>query len=122
GVVDQVERGDRVDTITIDEKPPVPATEIAALRNVSLPLVVGKLSTDQLLATLPGYADLRTQYEPDIAVVEMLKSYVRAGDRIEVYMGTWCQDSEREVPKLLRITDDLQSQFGVALPVDFFAL
>lgn len=122
GVVDQVERGDRVDTITIDEKPPVSANEIAALRDVSLPLIVGKLSTEQLLATLPSYADLRGQYEPDIAVIEMLKSYVRAGDHIEVYMGTWCQDSEREVPKLLRITDDLKSQFGVELPVDFLAL
>ena len=37
-------------------------------------------------------------------------------------MGTWCHDSEREVPKLLRIVDDLRRQYGVELPVSLVAL
>ncbi|HEX2060430.1 MAG TPA: thioredoxin, partial [Thermoanaerobaculia bacterium] len=74
------------------------------------------------LATVPSYEERKSSYQPDITVVEMMKSYVRAGDRVEVYMGTWCSDSEREVPKFLRVLDDLKTQFGVELPVTFIAV
>ncbi len=37
-------------------------------------------------------------------------------------MGTWCHDSQREVPKFLRIVEDLRSQHGVALPATFVAV
>jgi hypothetical protein len=52
----------------------------------------------------------------------MLKSYVRAGDRVEVYMGTWCDDSAREVPTFVRVLEDLESQFGVWLPATYVAV
>jgi hypothetical protein len=52
----------------------------------------------------------------------MLKSYVRAGDRVEVYMGTWCDDSAREVPTFVRVLEDLESQFGVRLPATYVAV
>jgi cyclophilin family peptidyl-prolyl cis-trans isomerase/HEAT repeat protein/thiol-disulfide isomerase/thioredoxin len=119
GVVDQTERGDRVLTITIDEHPPVADISIP---NVSLPLEIGALTEERLLAIVPDYAQRRSAYTPDITVLEMMKSYVRAGDRVEVYMGTWCSDSQREVPKFLRIRDDLRAQFGVELPATFVAV
>jgi cyclophilin family peptidyl-prolyl cis-trans isomerase len=121
-VVDQTERGDRVETITIDEHPPVTAEQVTSISNVSLPLVIGQVTAEKLLATVPSYQQRRSEYTPDITVIEMMKSYVRAGDRVEVYMGTWCTDSEREVPKFLRITEDLKRQFGVELPVTFVAV
>jgi thiol-disulfide isomerase/thioredoxin len=121
-VVDQTERGDRVETITIDEHPPVGQEKVSAVPNVTLPLVVGPVTAEQIVQTVPSYSERRAAYTPDITVIEMMKSYVRAGDRVEVYMGTWCEDSEREVPKFLRISDDLKSQFGVDLPVKFVAV
>lgn len=121
-VVDQVERGDRVDTITIDEHEPVGAEKVSALRNVSLPLLVGPITREKVVAAVPSYDERRQQYQPDVAVVEMLKSYVHPGDRVDVYMGTWCEDSEREVPKLLRIADDLEAQYGTTLPIRFIAI
>ncbi|MFL6247809.1 MAG: HEAT repeat domain-containing protein [Thermoanaerobaculia bacterium] len=122
GVVDQTERGDRVQTITIDEHPPVSAEKAASVPNVSLPLIIGELTTDRLMATLPAYVQRKNEYKPDVTVLEMIKPLVREGDRVEVFMGTWCDDSQREVPKFLRITDDLKSQFGVDLPVRFVAV
>ena len=122
GVVDQIERGDRVQRITIDERPPAGAEKVAAVPNVSLPLQVGKISAEQLLATVPEYRERRDAYTPDVTVLEMIKSHVRADDRMEVYLGTWCDDSQREVPKLLRVLDDLRAQFGTGIPVAFFAL
>ncbi len=121
-VVDQTERGDRVTTITIDEHAPVSAEQVSSVSNVSLPLVIGPITPERIVEAVPAYAQRRGAYEPDITVIEMMKSYVRAGDRVEVYMGTWCDDSQREVPKFLRITDDLKSQFGVDLPVTFVAV
>ncbi|HYI08600.1 MAG TPA: HEAT repeat domain-containing protein [Thermoanaerobaculia bacterium] len=122
GVVDQTERGDRVTTITIDERPPAGAEQIGSVPNVSLPLVVGTVTPDRLMATVPSYVQRKSEYQPDVTVVEMMKPYVRAGDRMEIYMGTWCDDSQREVPKMLRIADDLKSQFGVDLPMTFVAV
>ncbi|HEX2121789.1 MAG TPA: peptidylprolyl isomerase, partial [Thermoanaerobaculia bacterium] len=121
GVVDQTERGDRVERIAIDEHPPVSAEVVGSVANVSLPLEVGAMTTERLLARVPDYAERRGGYTPDATVVEMMKSYVRPEDRVEVYMGTWCHDSQREVPKFLRILDDLRSQFGVELPATFVA-
>jgi thiol-disulfide isomerase/thioredoxin len=122
GVVDQTERGDRVQTITIDERPPATQQQISSVPNVSLPLIVGEITPARLTATLPAYVQKKDEYKPDASVLEMMKSYVRPGDRVEVIMGTWCDDSQREVPKFLRIADDLKSQFGVELPVRFVAV
>ena len=44
-------------------------------------------------------------YEPDeqiMAEVDSLEDY-----RIEVFMGTWCSDSRREVPRLMKILEGL---------------
>jgi cyclophilin family peptidyl-prolyl cis-trans isomerase/HEAT repeat protein len=122
GVVDQTERGDRVDTITIDERPPVSSEKISSIAPVSLPLVVGPLTEERILQVLPSYATIRDAYAPDSSVLEMMKSYLRPRDRIEVYMGTWCDDSGREVPKLLRITRDLKTQFDVEIPTTYIAI
>ncbi|HEX6160010.1 MAG TPA: peptidylprolyl isomerase, partial [Thermoanaerobaculia bacterium] len=122
GVVDQVERGDAVRTITIDERPAPGVAELNSVPNVALPLTVGEKTAAELMRVLPEYDLARQAYAADISVIEMMKSYVRAGDRAEVYMGTWCPDSLREVPKFLRIVDDLKTQYGVDLPVRYFAL
>lgn len=121
--VDQTERGDRVLTITIDEQPPAAAAEkVGSVPNVSLPLVVGSVTRERLQNVLPAYVERSAAYEPDVTVLEMMKSYVQAGDRVEVFMGTWCDDSLREVPKFLRIADELKSQYGVELPTKFVAV
>ena len=119
GVVDQTERGDRVQTILIDEHPPVADISIA---NVSLPLEIGTMTPERLLSMVPEYSDRKTSYKPDLSVLEMVKDSIRDGDRVEVYMGTWCKDSQREVPKFLRILDDLRAQYNVTLPVTFVAV
>ena len=121
-VVDQTERGDRVETIRIDEHPPVGADVVGGVANVSLPLEIGPTTADRLIARVPGYEKGRSDYHADAAAVEMLKTYVKPDDRVEVIMGTWCSDSLREVPKFLRIVDDLKSQFGVTLPATYVAV
>ena len=43
-------------------------------------------------------------YTPDPAVVESLKPLLKPC-YIKVFMGTWCEDSQREVPALLKLLD-----------------
>jgi hypothetical protein len=45
-------------------------------------------------------------YALNMEVLDPLKARVD-GIEIEIYMGTWCSDSRREVPRLYRITDHL---------------
>ena len=120
-VVDQVERGDRVTTITIDEKP-APGQKEASIANVSLPLFIGEVTSERLLEAVPGYAEAMAEYVPDASVLEMMTTYVKPADRIEVYMGTWCDDSQREVPKLLRIAHDLASAHDLTIPMKIVAV
>ena len=48
-----------------------------------------------------GYAS----YTPDAKTVEALASSMGSVD-VEVYLGTWCSDSTRDVPRLERILDE----------------
>ena len=43
-------------------------------------------------------------YDPDPKVLEKLEPLVK-DCTIEVFMGTWCGDSQREIPRLYRILD-----------------
>ena len=43
-------------------------------------------------------------YEPDEFVIEQLKEFIDSTN-IEVFMGTWCGDSRREVPRFLKVLD-----------------
>jgi cyclophilin family peptidyl-prolyl cis-trans isomerase len=122
GVVDQTERGDRVETIIIDERQPAAAADLLGVQETPGPLVLGALSLEKLIEVVPSYLQTKAQYQPDASIVEMIASSVKPGDRLEVYMGTWCVDSAREVPKLLKIDDMMRSNHGTTLPIAFFAL
>ncbi|HUO85610.1 MAG TPA: thioredoxin [Thermoanaerobaculia bacterium] len=87
-----------------------------------LPLEVGPITAERCLALIPEYAQRKEDYQPDEAVLQMLAASVQPADHIGVYLGTWCSDSQREVPKLLKILDLLESQYGISIPVSFVAL
>lgn len=50
----------------------------------------------------PGYKD----YTPNKEVIEKLKPLIKDVD-ITLFMGTWCEDSHRDVPHLYKILDEL---------------
>src|SRR5262249_40939008 len=63
GVVDQTERGDRVDTIVIDEHKPASAAELASPQRVPLPLEIGRTTADRLLKVVPEYEKRKADYK-----------------------------------------------------------
>ncbi|HEX8151684.1 MAG TPA: peptidylprolyl isomerase [Thermoanaerobaculia bacterium] len=122
GVVDQTERGDRVETIRIDEHAPVGQTEISAVTNVSLPTEIGRITEARIVGNVPDYARLRDAYAADESIVELIADATTPSDRVEIYMGTWCPDSQREVPKFLKVHSLLRDKYGKDVPVSFVAV
>ncbi len=52
-----------------------------------------------------GYSDYASQAN---AVARLAEAVADDALSIEIFFGTWCQDSQREVPRVLRILDDAQ--------------
>ncbi|MFD2164757.1 thioredoxin family protein [Thalassotalea euphylliae] len=62
---------------------------------------VGEISQQQLLTDYAVFANGHSSF----ALTEVQKNQLTAlprGTSLEVYFGTWCHDSEREVPRLLK--------------------
>lgn len=71
-------------------------------------VLVGDIRRNDLLAPphdvwFNAYYD---KYQPDHEDLEVIKSNLKEFDSIRVFMGTWCIDSRREIPKLFKILDE----------------
>lgn len=89
--------GDRIRRITAfsGDEPPPPA-----------PVLLGPVDWSEL-EVVPGWLEEYQAAQPDPAVIEQLGA--AAGSyRIVTVLGSWCEDSAREVPRLVRILDELE--------------
>lgn len=63
---------------------------------------------DSAALSEPPYSDWfsqnHTEYTPDEEILNRLTSPLK-GIRVKVFMGTWCHDSQREVPRLYKILE-----------------
>ena len=82
-----------VNKVTIDEK-------------TGKPMLVGvtERSAFELPDFIEWYNDEYFGYEPDEFLIEQIKNLSDNID-IQIFMGTWCIDSRREVPRFLKILD-----------------
>jgi hypothetical protein len=62
---------------------------------------VGQISPAQLLADYPDFSRPYAEYQPKQEDIDAFQSL--AGKSIVVLFGTWCHDSKREIPKLLKL-------------------
>lgn len=52
------------------------------------------------------YKENFNSYKPDISIVESISKKAKNRDlKIEIYFGTWCPDSQREVPRLIKLLE-----------------
>jgi thiol-disulfide isomerase/thioredoxin len=70
-------------------------------------VLIGYLTREGLRGEVFGafYEDEYRIYEPSEKVVETLRR-LPAGWETTVVLGTWCSDSQREVPRFLRVADE----------------
>lgn len=68
---------------------------------------VGDISTDQLLNQSPLFAKEYASYQVDVEQVAALNQKL-AGKafNLNIYFGTWCHDSQREVPRMLKLLEN----------------
>jgi thiol-disulfide isomerase/thioredoxin len=57
------------------------------------------------------YQDEYDHYSVDIESLELLDSDSFSTVQIKVVMGTWCGDSQREVPRIIKILEQLDYNF-----------
>lgn len=64
---------------------------------------VGIISPDDLLARYSSFANSYGNFEPSAAELDLMSRL--ADKHLVVLFGTWCHDSVREVPRLLKLLD-----------------
>jgi hypothetical protein len=82
-------------------------------------LLYGEISRDDLFTEFPSWKDKYDAYEPDSNVVNLI-SAIRKDISVEVFLGTWCGDSRREVPRFLKIAD--QTKFVDPTEIQMWAV
>lgn len=65
--------------------------------------LTGVISASLLITDYPQFRSVYEDYQPSSAELTAVKSL--AGKSLIVLFGTWCHDSEREVPRLLKLLD-----------------
>jgi hypothetical protein len=89
---------------------PPPVTPVEAPRHVSYdsdrgPLLLGPVEAADILAAFPDWPEELEGWQPDAAAVAELAAVTTPTDILCV-MGTWCGDSQREVPRFWRLLAD----------------
>ncbi|NUM81295.1 thioredoxin family protein [bacterium] len=65
-------------------------------------MLIGEFTKEELLSELSVFKTLYDQYQPSQNAIDFLKT-ISNDLTIELYLGTWCPDSKRDVPPFLKI-------------------
>jgi len=71
-------------------------------------MLLGWMTEDQLFEHFPEYKTAYQSYHPDSTAVEMIRGYKDTAE-VVVFMGTWCKDTKRELPRLLKALHEAQN-------------
>ena len=77
---------------------------VAWLAPVAAEHLRGKITAEQLYANAPEFKENAQKFCPDPAVVEKI-GRIDWKVNIVMFLGTWCDDSKREAPKLLKMLE-----------------
>lgn len=69
---------------------------------VDYPPAMGKIAADELLSKYPSFSQSYDEYSVSQQEIELIKQWPN-DVTIDVFFGTWCHDSVREVPRLLKL-------------------
>jgi hypothetical protein len=67
-------------------------------------VLVGDITREQIEEAVPEWAMAESESSPDPETCRALASVERGAD-VTVFLGTWCGDSRREVPRLWKALD-----------------
>ncbi len=67
-------------------------------------MLYGEISPESLFMEFPLWQDNYDAYTPNPETVANLANF-KEDLKVEIFLGTWCEDSRREVPAFLKIAD-----------------
>ena len=70
----------------------------------NIEMLYGQVTREQLYFDYPEWKTREKEYIPDTAVIKALQE-LPGKYNVEIFFGTWCGDSEREVPRFFKIYD-----------------
>jgi len=79
-------------------------TSTTTTASSAIPTLTGWLTEPQLLEQIPGLLPEKDGYQPNTDAIKKLASLTKDVEII-VFLGSWCPDSRREVPRFLRIIE-----------------
>ena len=82
----------------------VSADDAATKSEDPVKVLVGQLSKEQLYREVPIFAEHDRSYRPQQALIENIKKIDSKVDLV-MFVGTWCPDSQKEAPKILKILE-----------------
>jgi thiol-disulfide isomerase/thioredoxin len=68
-------------------------------------MLYGEISRDDLFSEYPAWQENYEDYQPDSTIIKTL-STPHPDLKVEVFLGTWCSDSRREVPRFFKTVDE----------------
>lgn len=81
------------------------------------PVLTGRLTREEIEAADPEWVHATVRAEIDVAAANALTA-VEPGAEVLVFLGTWCSDSRREVPRFWRALDQIGAQVGGLVPFE----
>ncbi len=90
----------------------------AAQASAAEDVLLGRVRPEAILSISEEWRTNRDAYEPSETDVRRIAS-LQVGATLDVYFGSWCSDSRREVPRLLKVLDRTSPRH---LKVRFFGL
>ena len=82
-----------------------PAGEPGSAPSKEEEALVGTVTREQIEASHPDWVQAEVSASPDPEAARALAG-IEPGAEVTVFLGTWCGDSEREVPRLWRALDE----------------
>lgn len=77
-------------------------------------MLYGRISPEQLYFDFPEWQEIEKAYTPDPALISKLTAVVQPVD-VTVFLGTWCADSELQVPLFFSVLQKLEDKWDYKL-------
>ncbi|MBD3223956.1 MAG: hypothetical protein GF313_04465 [Caldithrix sp.] len=83
-------------------------------------MLLGSVSEGQLYKTFPDWKIEKDFYLVDSSFIMWAKEVDWNAISVHIWLGTWCGDSEREVPRFFKVMDE--SGMGDQIEIKMFAI
>lgn len=82
-------------------------------------ILFGETDRRQLYFDYPGWKKIENEYLPSQKIINQIRKNMQPLS-VDVFLGTWCSDSRREVPAFFKIIDE--SGIGNKMKINLWAV